>query len=75
MHLLLFSPLPLPRQGVLFLLRSIAHQLSGRNPFTQSLTGCAAILTPARATCGRDKRPGRVRKSGGALAVEDAGHQ
>jgi hypothetical protein len=61
----LASPFPPPasatRQGAVCLLRSIAHQLSGRNPFTQSLTGCAAIPTPARATCGRDKRPGRVR--------------
>jgi hypothetical protein len=40
-----------------------------------TLKGSTAIRTPARATCGRDKRLGHVHVSGGAFAVESAGHQ
>jgi hypothetical protein len=48
----LLCPLPLLRQGVCFGCAPIAHRFSGATP---SL--CAAISTPARATCGRDQRP------------------
>src|SRR5229473_44224 len=72
---ILLCPLPLLRQGVCFGCALIAHHFSGATP-SPKLRGCTAIPTPARATCGRDKRrPGRVRLGGGALAVESDGHQ
>src|SRR5216684_1803832 len=72
---LLFAPASPQGQGVRFAALPSRTIFRGQ-PLHQKLRGCTTIPLPARATCGRDKRrPGRVRLSGGALAVESAGHQ